>query len=655
MPNRLAFETSPYLLQHRENPVDWYPWGEEARAASRERDRPLLVSVGYSACHWCHVMERESFEDPDIAALMNELFVPIKVDREERPDVDAVCMDACQTLTGQGGWPLHAFLTPDGIPFFAGTYFPPEPRHGLPSWRMVLDAVAGAWRERRPEILEQGRRLGESLAATARLEPGAGGADQELLNHAEDVLRRGYDASGGGWGRAPKFPQSSNVEFLLARGEREIPLHTLRAMASGGIFDQLAGGFSRYSVDADWRVPHFEKMLYDNALLARCYLHGWQLSGEPRLLEVCRETLDWALAEMRGPEGGFASSLDADSEGVEGRFYMWREAEIRALLEPADAAAAISHFGVSTTGNFEDGQNVLQAHGPRPERFEAIRRALLSARAERVRPARDDKRLTAWNALMIHALAECGAVLEHPPYLQAAETCASFLLSELRDGRENRLLRTWKDGRAHIEAFLEDHAHLLSALITLYEATFDAAWYEQAVELADTMIERFADPRHGGFFTTAADHEALATRRKDLDDSPVPSGNSAAAHALLRLAGLSGEERYERCADGVVALLAPLARRQPAAFGELLQVADLKLGGLREVAIVGPDPEPLLRAVRGSYHPRLVLAGAENDRVPLLRNREPVDGRATAYVCERFVCQAPVTGSHELSALLDSP
>ena len=415
MPNRLANETSPYLLQHKDNPVEWFPWGDEALSLAREQDRPLLVSIGYSACHWCHVMERESFEDPGIAALMNERFVPVKVDREERPDIDAICMDACQRMTGQGGWPLNTFLTPEGVPFYAGTYFPPEPRHGLPSWRMVLEGVADAWEHRRAEIREQSDQVVQSLQATARLQPSPEPIQDELLDQAVAALRSSFDARNGGWGGAPKFPPASTIEFLLARGEREMTLATLRAMASGGIYDQVGGGFSRYAVDATWTVPHFEKMLYDNALLARAYLHGWQVSGEERMREVCCETLDWALREMRGPEGGFCSALDADSEGVEGKFYVWTDEELRgALGELYDDAVA--YFRPRP---FEDAL-VLEARGPRPERLPEIRCKLYGARSARVRPGLDDKRLTSWNALMIAALAQAGAALNRPDYVDAA-------------------------------------------------------------------------------------------------------------------------------------------------------------------------------------------------------------------------------------------
>ena len=632
MPNRLAAESSPYLLQHKDNPVDWFAWGDEPLSRARERDLPLLVSIGYSACHWCHVMERESFEDPEIADLMNEHFVSIKVDREERPDIDAICMEACQAMTGHGGWPLNTFLTPEQAPFYAGTYFPPEPRQGMPSWRMVLLAVADAWEKRRDEIRSQGSRVAQSLGATARLEPSSEPIREELVIEAHSALGASYDSANGGWGGAPKFPQASTIEFLLARGERDMALGTLRAMAAGGIYDQVGGGFARYAVDATWTVPHFEKMLYDNALLARAYLHGWQVSGEERLKQVCCETLDWALREMLHPDGGFCSSLDADSEGVEGRFYVWTMDELERL-----APEAIDYFAPRP---FERGTFVLKACGEPPENLDEVRRRLYEERCKRVRPGLDDKRLTSWNALMIAALAEAGAVLGRADYLDAATECARFLLSRGR-------VRT---GR--IPAFLDDYAFLLEALLTLYEASFHARWYGEAVSIADEMVARFEDPERGGFFTTAEDQERLVTRRKDLEDSPIPSGNSAAAFGLLRLALLSGEGSYERHALGVLRLLFRLAARHPQAFGHLLQAADFYLAPVREVAIVGPDPQPLLDVVRGAYRPHLVLAGGSADGVPLLEGREPVDGRAAAYVCEHFICQAPVTEPFELEAIL---
>jgi uncharacterized protein YyaL (SSP411 family) len=630
MPNRLAGETSPYLLQHKDNPVDWYPWGEEALARARDEDKPLLVSIGYSACHWCHVMERESFEDPEIAAVMNEHFVPIKVDREERPDVDAVCMEACQAMTGHGGWPLNCFLTPEQAPFYCGTYYPPEPARGMPSWRMVLLAIADAWEKRRSDIIEQGARVVQSLGATARLEPSSDPIRAEVLDEALDMLQRSFDAENGGFGGAPKFPAASSIEFLLARGEREMSLATLRAMAGGGIYDQVGGGFARYAVDATWTIPHFEKMLYDNALLARSYLHGWQVSGEARMREVCCETLDWVLREMRSPEGGFYSALDADSEGVEGKFYVWSDDELRSVLGEL-YAEAVAFF---RPRQFE-GALVLEARGPVPESLPEIRSRLLQARSTRVRPGLDDKCLTAWNALMISALAEAGAALERRDYLDAALAGAEFLLRDRR-GPEGRLLRT-----PRIAAFLDDHAYLLEGLVTLYEATFDPRWYAEAVALADAMIERFADRERGGFFTTAEDQEQLAARRKDLEDSPIPSGSSSAAFGLLRLALISGQREYERQAVGVLRLVFGLGGRHPQAFGHLLQAIDFYLAPVREVAIVGPDAEPLVRAVRSEYRPHVVLAGGEADGVPLLEGREPVDGRAAAYVCEHFTGGTP--------------
>ena len=648
MSNRLAAESSPYLLQHRDNPVDWYPWGEEALARARAEDRPLLVSIGYSACHWCHVMEHESFEDPDVATLMNEHFVCIKVDREEHPDVDAMCMEACQALNGHGGWPLNAFLTPDREPFYAGTYYPPEPRQGLPSWRMVLQAIAGAWTDRHEELVSQGARLVQAIGASARLDPSADPIAPGRLDDAVGALRAVYDESDGGWGGAPKFPAASVIEFLLARGEREMSLGTLRAMARGGIYDQVGGGFSRYAVDATWTVPHFEKMLYDNGLLARAYLHGWQVSGDELLARTCTETLDWALREMQSPEGGFYNALDADSEGVEGKFYVWPLEELRAALgDEALAEEAIAYFGASERGNFEHGLNVLEGRGPEPQRLPEIRCKLYGARAQRVRPGLDDKRLTSWNALMISALAEAGAVLECPQYIDAATRCAEFVLGQ-RDA-DGRLLRT---GR--LRAHLDDYAYLVEALITLYEATFDPRWYHDAIALADEIIARFADPERGGFFTTSDDHEPLPVRRKDLDDAPIPSGSSATAFGFLRLSLISGEGKYERYALGVLRLGYPLAGRHPQAFGHLLAAADFYLAKVREVAIVGsgPDADELLRTVRAEYRPHIVLAGGEIDGVPLLEGREPLDGRATAYVCERFACQAPVTTAEDLAAAL---
>jgi uncharacterized protein len=650
MANRLAHQTSPYLLQHKENPVDWYPWGEEALTRAREEDRPLLVSIGYSACHWCHVMERESFEDPTVAALMNEHFVCVKVDREERPDVDAIYMDAVQAMTGHGGWPLNAFLTPDGVPFYAGTYYPPAPRQNMPSWPMVLEGIARAWREQREEITESSERIVERLRASAAIQAPDAELDPSTLDAAQAVLRRTYDADWGGWGGAPKFPAASVIEFLLRRGERQMALHTLRRMATGGMYDQVGGGFARYSVDNRWLVPHFEKMLYDNALLARAYLHGFQVSSEPFFERVARETLDWTLRELRQDEGGFASALDADSEGVEGRFYVWRLDEVRAALPPDLAETAIEHFGMTEAGNFEDANIPVRAT-PDPERLREIKTGLLAAREQRVRPGLDDKRLTAWNALMISALADAGAVLGEPRYLDAARAAADFIGRELR-GPDGRLLRTYNRGTAHLNAYLEDHAFLLEALLALYEATFEPRWFGEAEHVANEILERFADPERGGFFSTAADHEPLIARRKELEDAPIPSGSSAAAFGLLRLSRLTGEARYEEAALGVIRLLHTIAPQHPSAFGHLLQAIDFQLADVREVALVGPDREPLERVVREAFRPHVVLAGGDPDGVPLLEGRVPVGGRAAAYVCEHFACLRPVTEPDELRALL---
>jgi uncharacterized protein YyaL (SSP411 family) len=665
MANRLAAETSPYLLQHRDNPVDWYPWGEEALTRAREEDRPILLSVGYSACHWCHVMERESFEDAEIAAYMNEHFVNVKVDREERPDVDALYMEAVQTISGQGGWPMTVFLDPEGVPFYGGTYFPPDDSRGMPSFRMVMEAVVDAFERRRDEIGERAPQMRAHLGAIGALEPSDGVIDPAILEQALSGLQASADLRRGGFGGAPKFPPASAVELLLARGERTIPQLTLDAMLAGGIYDQIGGGFARYSVDAAWLVPHFEKMLYDNALLSRAYLHGYQALGDERYRRVCEETLDWALREMRGPEGGFYSAFDADSEGEEGRFYVWTPDEIRAALAASPNRIESSaqqvedlmrFYGVSDSGNFE-GSNILHLAGgvdaDEPEGLAQARQALYEARAKRVWPGLDDKRLTSWNALMLAALAEAGAALERPDYLDAARACAEFIWDEMR-GDDGTLLRTYKDGRAHLNAYLEDHAFLLEALLTLYEAGFEPVWFERAEALAETTIERFADRERGGFFSTSDDHEALIARRKEIGDHPIPSGNSAAALGLLRLAALTGERRYAEHAEGVFRLFAAPATRQPEAFAHLLRAIDFDLSPVKEVALVGDDLSALVRVVRAEHRPHLVLAGGpEGSETPaLMRDRNAINGAPTAYVCERFSCRQPVTEEAALADLL---
>jgi uncharacterized protein YyaL (SSP411 family) len=601
VPNALAQETSPYLRQHASNPVDWLPWGPEALARAQAEDKPLLVSIGYSACHWCHVMERESFEDPKTAGLMNESFVCVKVDREERPDIDAIYMEAVQGMTGHGGWPLNVFLTPEQLPFYGGTYFPPDARHGMPAWTQVLQAIAESWEQNRQEIRAGGERLRERLSGGGALTPSDEPLRQSALDRAVTMLSESFDARNGGFGHAPKFPQAPVLELLLlGEAGRTMALTTLHAMAAGGIHDQLGGGFARYCVDATWTVPHFEKMLYDNALLARTYLHGWQLSRDPRLRAVCIDTLDWVLREMRGPEGGFYSALDADSGGVEGRFYVWSVAEIRDALG-ADADTAIAWLGITAQGNFEDPHHPQPALNVLTDRLDTtndpegdetrqrIRATLLAAREQRVRPALDDKRLTSWNALMITALAQAGAALgtDGSRYTDAAVACAEFLQSTMRDDR-GRLLRTYNDGQAKIYAYLEDHAFLLEALIALFEATCDERWFHQAIALADEIIARFADPDKGGFFSTATDGEALIVRRKDLDDSPIPSGSSSATVGLLRLAQLTGSEEYERHALGALALVAEIAPRHPSAFGHMLQALHWHLAPARPIACAVP-------------------------------------------------------------------
>ncbi len=652
MPNRLVNETSPYLLQHKDNPVEWYPWGEEALSQARAQDKPILVSIGYSACHWCHVMERESFEDPATAAVMNEHFVCVKVDREERPDLDAIYMEAVQAMTGHGGWPLNAFLTPEGIPFHAGTYFPPEPRYGMPAWPQLLEAVARAWRNQRDEIEVQAGRIVPRLAGAAHMEPSESELDPAALKSAVATLRRDYDFQHGGWGSAPKFPAASSIEFLLRRGEREMALHSLRTMASGGVFDQIGGGFARYSVDEAWTIPHFEKMLYDNALLARAYLHAWQVSDEPLFRRVCEETLDWMLREMRQPEGGFASALDADSEGEEGKYYVWTLDEVREALGPDLAEVAIKHFGMTEQGNFEGRNNPVRATADPPQRDE-IRAKLYAAREHRVRPGLDDKRLVAWNALAISAFADAGAALGRDDYVQAAIDCADFIDQKMRDA-EGRLLRTYNRGQAKLSGYLEDHAFLLEALLSLYESTFDPRWFHTARRLADDLLERFSDPDKGGFFSTADDHEPLIARRKELDDTPIPSGSSSASFGLLRLAAFTGEHTYEQAALGHIRLLQDFAPQHPSAFGHLLQAIDFLLADVREVAIVGPDRTALTHVVRSRFRPHVVIAGAESEDpdIPLLAGRGPIDGRAAAYVCEHFACQRPVSDPEELELLL---
>jgi uncharacterized protein YyaL (SSP411 family) len=665
MANRLAQETSPYLLQHKDNPVDWYPWGPEALERAREEDRPILLSVGYSACHWCHVMERESFEDSETAGYMNEHFVCVKVDREERPDVDAIYMEAVQAISGHGGWPMTVFLDPEGVPFYGGTYFPPDTSRGMPSFRMVMEAVVHAFETQREEIRERAPGTRARLGAIGEVEPRPDLPGTAALEEAVQRLLGAADRRNGGFGGAPKFPPASSLELLLARGETQHVELTLDRMLAGGIYDQIGGGFARYAVDAIWLVPHFEKMLYDNALLARVYLHGYQELGHERYRRVCEETLDWMLREMRGPEGGFYSALDADSEGEEGKFYVWTPTEIEEVLAsdpncikfPASWPGNLMQFwGVSEAGNFE-GANILHlaggAEAPEPEGLAEARRALFEARSRRVWPGLDDKRLTSWNALAIAALADAGAVLGREDYLDAARDCAAFLLEQLRDADGN-LLRTYKDDRAHLNAYLEDHAFLLEALLALYEATFEARWFSEARALAETMIGRFGDPERGGFYSTSSDHEELIARRKEVGDHPIPSGNSSAAMGLLRLAALTGERRYEEAGSAVFALFGKPAVEHPDAFAHMLRALDFHLSPTREIALVGDDLDDLAAVVREKSRPHLVLAGGGEGATepPLLAERASVNGKPAAYVCEDFTCQLPITDPSELKRQL---
>ena len=676
MANRLADETSPYLLQHADNPVDWYPWGEEALGRARAEDRPILLSVGYSACHWCHVMEHESFEDPAIAALMNELFVNIKVDREERPDIDSIYMSAVQAISGRGGWPMTVFLTPDGSPFWGGTYFPPEDRGHMPGFPRVLRSVAEAYRTRRHEVDQSATQLRATLQREV-LPSARGPLSLELLDRATDNLLPQIDAREGGLQGAPKFPQPMILEFLLRshrRTGRELALGavelTLRKMAAGGIYDHLGGGFHRYSVDAVWLVPHFEKMLYDNAQLVRVYLQAYQATGDTLYRRIVEETLEYVRREMTHPHGGFYSTQDADSEGVEGKFFVWTPAEVLAALGEEDGRLFCAYFDVTEHGNFEHA-NILHPIGSvedaagrvgvEPERLRAAiergKRELFALREGRVKPGRDEKVLTSWNGLMLRAFAEAAAALDRADYREIALRNAEFVLRDLR--RDGKLLRTWKDGRAKLNGYLEDYAFYADGLVALYEATFDLRWLRGAAEIADVMLEQFADPR-GGFYDTGKDHERLVSRPKDLFDNATPSGNSVAADVLQRLALLTGEERYRRAAEGVLGLLGPLAAQHPAAFGRLLCALDFSLGAPKEVAIVGrtdaPDTHALLRTVFTPFLPNKVVAaappGAAPPEVPLLADRPARDGRATAYVCQNYACQAPATTSEELAAQL---
>ncbi len=679
--NRLASETSPYLRQHADNPVDWYPWGEEAFTRARDEDKPILLSVGYSSCHWCHVMAHESFENADVAGEMNRAFVNVKVDREERPDVDGIYMQAVQAMTGRGGWPMTVFLTPEGRPFFAGTYFPPEDRHGIPGFPRVLAAVEDAWQNRREELGEQAGKVHDMLAHDPFGGDG-GGRDHvsaAVLDAAYDAIRSQFDARFGGFGAAPKFPQAMTIEFLVRaylRNTAEETLTmittTLDAMAAGGMYDQLGGGFHRYSVDAYWLVPHFEKMLYDQALLTRVYLHAYLVTGDERYRRVVEETVGYVLRDLHDPEGGFYSAQDADSEGEEGRFYVWSQDEIERSAGD-DAPDLIRHYGVTPGGNFE-GANILHVVDPRSTPSAAVERgraALLSTREERVRPGLDDKVLLGWNALFLRALTEAAAALERPDWLEAARTTARFLLRDLRDD-EGRFLRSWQrsaephpgagaSGRARHLAYAEDYAALLEALLTLAELD-EIGWIEDATEVADEMLRLFHDREGGGFFTTGSDAEPLIVRPKELFDNATPSANSLAADGLIRLAALSGRTGYDEPAFEVLDLVARVASEHPAAFAYALEALERGVTAPVEVAVIGepddPGTEALWSRVTGRLLPASVVVRARPERgaadlTPLLTDRELVDGRPTAYVCEYYACRQPTVSPDQLSAQLD--
>lgn len=699
MANRLIRESSPYLQQHAGNPVDWYPWGEEAFARAREEDKPILLSVGYSACHWCHVMERESFENERIADVMNRYFVSIKVDREERPDIDGIYMQAVQAITRQGGWPMTVFLTPDGRPFYGGTYFPPQDRQygrqTVPGFQSILLSIAELYAKQRADVEEQAENLAtflrqksdaplRSLGALSSLES----VSLEMLAGAGSALADDFDEMYGGFGGAPKFPNTMSLEFLLrlylhrqrgemlaasGRSELEMVETSLKRMAHGGMYDQLGGGFHRYSVDAEWLVPHFEKMLYDNALLSRVYLHAYLVTGQPFYRRVTTQTLDYVVREMTSPEGGFYSAQDADSEGEEGKFFLWTPAEVEALLSPRDAELFMLHYDVSQRGNFE-GKNILHVSkklavvaeevGVSEEELkEALRRgreALFAAREQRVKPARDEKALTAWNGLMLRSFAEAARHLQRADYLQVAQRNAEFLLREMvHDGR---VLRTYKDGRAHLKGYLEDYISLADGLLALYEADFDPRWFSEARRLVGEVIRLFSDEQNSGFFDTGTDHEELLSRPKDIMDNATPAGNSVAAEVLLRLAAWTGESSYRARADDYLRSLADLMIKYPQSFGYALGALDFALSPAREIALVGDlqqeEMQRLLAAVNSRYLPNSVLAaGAPADPalaqvIPLLADRPLKDGLASAYVCQNFTCQAPVTSAEELAALL---
>jgi uncharacterized protein YyaL (SSP411 family) len=680
--NRLIHETSPYLLHHAYNFVDWYPWGKEAFEKARREDKPILLSVGYRACHWCSVQMRESFENEAVAQLMNEYFVCIKVDREERPDLDTIYMNAVQMMTGHGGWPMTVFLTPDGVPFYGGTYFPPEDRYGMPGFPRILLAVADAYHNRRDEVSHSASEVLGELKRLSDFQAQEEELNVEVLDRAASGLLRMLDPTHGGFGSKPKFPPAMSLTFLLrqyhrtgsdaALGAVELTLHK---MALGGIYDQLGGGFHRYAVDERWLVPHFEKMLYDNALLARIYLDAFLVTGNDFYRRIATETLDYVRREMTDPQGGFYSTQDADSEGEEGKFFVWTPEEVAAVLGEEDALLFNRYFDVSELGNFEghsilhiddDLLSVAKLLRATPERLAEVvergRRLLFAARERRIKPERDEKILTSWNGLMLRSFAEASRVLDRADYREVAVKNAEFLLAHLR--RDGRLLRTHKGGESKLNGYLEDYAFLIDGLLALYEATFELRWFEEARALTETMIEQFWDEAGGGFFFTSRDHEALISRTKDFYDNATPAGNSAAAHVLLRLALLAGEARHRQLAEQILRTMKSAMLRAPSAFGHLLCALDLDLASPYEIAIIGAreatDTDALLRTVFSRYLPNKVVAlaapgeGQAGRAIKLLEGRAQVDGKVTAYVCRNYYCEAPATDAAQLAAQLAS-
>ncbi len=678
MANRLAGEMSPYLRQHALNPVDWYPWGPEALERAQREDRPILLSIGYAACHWCHVMERESFENPATAAIMNERFVCIKVDREERPDLDAIYMQAVQALTGSAGWPMTVFLTPAGEPFYGGTYFPPDDRHGMPAFHRVLEGVSHAYATRRDDVRKTTETLRQIYDAASAPSTATGDVTPALLERAFRLMAAEYDTRHGGFRGAPKFPHAMALDAALNAWAHtdepfplELALQSFRAMARGGIYDQIGGGFARYATDAVWLVPHFEKMLYDNALLTRLGVHLWQATHDDEVHRVCEETLDWLAREMTAPDGGFYSTLDADSEGEEGRFYLWTPGEIDALLGD-DGPLVRAYYGVEPEGNFEgrsilhvlDGFDAAAARaGVGTERMRsAVARArpvLYEARSRRVWPARDEKILAAWNGLMLRAVAEAARAFDSPRYRDLALANGEFLFRTMvRDGR---VLRSHQDGRMRLPGYLEDHAAVALGALGLYDLTFDRRWLDRARLLGASIVRWFWDDASGAFFDTAADHEQLITRPRDITDNATPAGTSLAVELSLRLAELFGDEAHRARAERVLAALAGPMAQHPLAFGHLLGAADLAVHGAVELALVGDPATPgmhaLVRTAARRFVPSLVLAGGrtrDNPDLPLLAGRAVADAQPTAYLCRAYTCNAPVTDPALLDAQLDS-